>query len=658
MIPELGHFALALAFAVALFQMLVPLIGARQGWTDWMRAAEPAALVQFALTGLAFAALTHAFVVSDFSVRIVAENSHTLKPMLYKVTGTWGNHEGSMLLWVLILTLFGAMVAAFGGNLPLELKSRALAVQAMIGAAFLAFILFTSNPFDRLVPAPADGNDLNPLLQDIGLALHPPFLYLGYVGLSMAFSFAAAALIEGRVDAAWARWVRPWTLAAWVALTIGIALGSYWAYYELGWGGWWFWDPVENASLMPWLAGTALLHSAVVMEKRNALKTWTILLAVLAFSLSLIGTFIVRSGVLTSVHAFANDPARGVFILAILGVAILGSLTLFAWRAPLMRAEGLFRPVSREGGLILNNLLLASAAAVVFTGTVAPLVREFMDGAKISVGAPFFDLAFTPFMVLLMVALPVGALLPWKRGDLGRVMARLWWAAAAALSLGGVVWGLQSGTGLLAPVGLALAAWLILGVLVELFERAGLPGAAPGAALARLARLPRADWGKLIAHAGLGLSVMGIAAVSAWEVEDIRLAKPGDAIPLGGYEIRFEGVSEGQGPNYAYQRGLFTVWRDGAQVTTLAPEKRIYPVQGMPTTEAAIDSGLTRDLYLVLGDKQARGEAWAVRSYLKPLANWIWLGALVMALGGVVSLTDRRYRVGAAARRPAPVPAE
>jgi cytochrome c-type biogenesis protein CcmF len=654
MISELGHFALTLGFAVSLFQVVVPLVGAGRGWSDWMGAAVPAALMQFLLTGFAFAALMHAFVMSDFSVRIVAENSNSQMPALFRVTATWGNHEGSMLLWVLILTIYGAMVAAFGRNLPLGLKARALSVQAMIGAAFFAFILFTSNPFERLIPAPLDGNDLNPLLQDIGLVIHPPFLYLGYVGLSMAFSFAVAALIEGRVDAAWARWVRPWTLGAWVALTIGIALGSYWAYYELGWGGWWFWDPVENASFMPWLVAGALLHSAIVVEKRNALKTWTILLAILAFSLSLIGTFIVRSGVITSVHAFANDPERGVFILAILGVAIIGSLSLYAWRAPTMRSEGQFQPISREGGLMLNNLLLAVAAAVVFVGTLAPLVREFFDGAKISVGAPFFDLAFTPFMVILFIAMPLGALMPWKRGDLGRVMARLWWAAAAALALGGVIWGLQSGTALLAPVGLALAAWLILGVLVEIGARAGLPGASPGVALGRLARLPRADWGKFLAHGGMGLTVMGIAAVTAWQVEDIRLARPGDTIAVGGYQIRFDGVSEGQGPNYVYERGEFSVSRDGDLVAVMTPEKRFYPVQGTPTTEAAIDSGLTRDLYLVLGDKQQGGDAWAVRTYLKPLAVWIWLGALVMALGGLVSLTDRRYRVGAAARR-APV---
>ncbi|MEM9046332.1 MAG: heme lyase CcmF/NrfE family subunit, partial [Pseudomonadota bacterium] len=625
MIAELGHFALTLAFATAIFQMTIPLIGATKGWSDWMRAASPAALMQFLLVGLAFAALTHSFVTSDFSVRIVAENSHSLKPDLYKFTGTWGNHEGSLLLWVLILTLFGALVAAFGRDLPLGLKSRALAVQAMVAVAFFAFMLFTSNPFDRLIPAPPDGRDLNPLLQDIGLAIHPPFLYIGYVGLSMAFSFAIAALIEGRVDAAWARWVRPWTLAAWICLTIGIALGSYWAYYELGWGGWWFWDPVENASFMPWLVAAALLHSAIVVEKRSSLKVWTILLAILAFSLSLIGTFIVRSGVLTSVHAFANDPERGVFILAILIVAIVGSLTLFAWRAPMLRSEGVFQPISREGGLIYNNLMLGVACAVVFVGTLAPLFREFVDGSKISVGAPFFDLAFTPFMILLFIGLPIGALMPWKRGDMGSVLSRLWWAAAGALAVGGVVFGLQTGTSLVAPIGMALTAWLLLGVLVELGERAGLPRASVGNALRRLSRLPRADWGKMIAHAGLGLTVMGIAAITAWEEEDIRLAEPGDVIEIGPYEVHFESVEQlplgapfnavacgttgesvvkgGDDRNFSTEFGRFRLEKNGETVAHMCPEKRFYPVQQQPTTEAAINSGFLRDVYLVLGDK-------------------------------------------------------
>ncbi|MEM7090618.1 MAG: heme lyase CcmF/NrfE family subunit [Pseudomonadota bacterium] len=659
MIAELGHFALILAFAVAIVQGTLPLVGAQRGWTDWMRLASGAALLQFLLVGLSFAALMHAFVISDFSLRLVAAHSNSSMPMIYKVTATWGNHEGSMLLWVLILALFGGMVAAFGRELPLPLKSRALAVQALIGAAFLAFILFTSNPFVRFLDAPPDGQDLNPLLQDIGLAIHPPFLYLGYVGLSMAYSFAVAALIEGRVDAAWARWVRPWTLAAWISLTIGIALGSYWAYYELGWGGWWFWDPVENASFMPWLIAAALLHSAIVVEKRSALKAWTILLAILAFSLSLVGTFIVRSGVITSVHAFATDPERGVFILGILVIAIAGSLTLFAWRAPSMRSEGVFQPISREGALILNNLLLAVACAVVFVGTLAPLVREFLDGAKISVGAPFFDLTFTPFMVLLFLALPLGALMPWKRGDAGKVLSRLWWVAATALVVGGVVWGLQSGSALLAPIGLALAAWLVFGAIAELIERGGFGRVPAGTAFKRLARLPRADWGKSIAHAGLGLCAMGIAAVSAWEVEDIRLANPGDMIPLGPYQVQFHGVEDRQGPNYSAQVGMFTLMHGEEALATLEPEKRFYPVQRTPTTEAAIDPGLTRDIYLVLGDQSSDG-AWAVRSYYKPLANWIWFGALIMAFGGLISLTDRRYRVGAAARKanPGVVPAE
>ena len=682
MIAELGHFALALALAVALVQSIVPLVGAGRGWSDWMRMAVPTALVQFALIGFSFCALVYAFVTLDFSVRLVATHANSMMPDLFKFTSTWGNHEGSMLLWVLILAVYGAMVAAFGRDLPLPLKARALSIQAMISVAFIAFILFTSNPFERLDPVPLDGRDLNPLLQDIGLAIHPPFLYLGYVGLSMAFSFAIAALIEGRVDAAWARWVRPWTLLAWIALTIGIALGSYWAYYELGWGGWWFWDPVENASFMPWLISAALLHSAIVVEKRATLKAWTILLAILAFSLSLIGTFIVRSGVITSVHAFATDPERGVFILAILLIAIFGSLVLFAWRAPAMRSEGHFQPVSREGALILNNLLLAVACAVVFIGTLAPLVREFIDGSKISVGAPFFDLTFTPFMVLLFLALPLGALLPWKRGDGAKVLSKLWWAAAAALAIGAVVWGIQSGTALLAPVGIALAAWLILGVVAELVERGGFGKVPARTAFRRLAGLPRADWGKAIAHAGLGMSVLGIAAVSAWEIEDIRLAKPGDVIPLGGYEVHFDGVETlplgaafnavtcgnassalkgADERNFETTLGRFRLMRDGEMIADMCPEKRFYPVQQMPTTEAAIDAGLTRDVYLVLGDQQEGTGAWAVRSYLKPLANWIWIGAFVMAFGGLISLTDRRFRVGAAARRrktPVAVPAE
>ncbi|MFQ5622045.1 MAG: heme lyase CcmF/NrfE family subunit [Paracoccaceae bacterium] len=660
MTAELGHLALMVALVVAAMQATIPLIGAHKRWSDWMRLAVPAAEVQFFAIAIAFGALTWAFVTSDFSVRLVAANSHSAKPMLYKVTGTWGNHEGSMLLWVLILSLFGAMVAFTGRNLPPALKARVLSVQAMIATAFLAFILFTSNPFLRLANPPVDGDGLNPLLQDPGLAFHPPFLYLGYVGLSMAFSFAVAALIEGRVDAAWARWVRPWTLAAWIFLTIGIALGSWWAYYELGWGGWWFWDPVENASFMPWLISIALLHSAIVVEKRDTLRSWTILLAILAFSFSLIGTFIVRSGVITSVHAFANDPARGIFILVILAASIGGALTLFSMRAAQLRSGAVFATVSRESGLILNNLLLLVAAVVVFVGTVWPLVAEFATGAKISVGAPFFDLTFTPFFVVLAMLVPLGAVLPWKRARLDRAMRPLWGALALSVALGALVWSLQTGGGMLAPIGVALALWLVLGSLADIAGRARLGRAPLAESLRRASNLPRADWGKTVAHAGLGLTIFGIATITAWQAEDIRTAQPGESIEIAGYTLRFDKVERIRGPNFIADKGTFTLTSGRGAGATLRPEKRVYEVQRMPTTEAAIDYGLTRDVYVVLGDRQDDG-AWAVRTYVKPFSNWIWLGAIVMAIGGVLSLTDRRYRVGAVRRRRAPaagVPAE
>ncbi len=658
MIVELGHLALILAFLVAVVQMVVPMVGAHRGWSDWMRVAVPAASVQFALTAAAFLALTWAFVTSDFSVRLVTLNSHSMKPMLYKVAGTWGNHEGSMMLWMLILTLFGAMVAWWGENLPPTLKARVLAVQATIAVAFFAFILLTSNPFVRLPNPPFDGNDLNPLLQDPGLAFHPPFLYLGYVGLSMAYSFAIAALIEGRVDAAWARWVRPWTLLAWVFLTIGIAFGSIWAYYELGWGGWWFWDPVENVSFMPWLISCALLHSAIVVEKRDTLKSWTILLAILAFSFSLVGAFIVRSGVITSVHSFASDPGRGVFLLLILAAFIGGSLVLYAWRAPVLRSEAVFATVSRESGLVINNLLLVVATFVVFTGTMWPLVIETVTGRKVSVGAPFFDLAFTPFMIAIAVVLPVLATLPWKRGSLGRALWQLRGALALALAIGILVWTIQTGRSALAPVGAALASWLVLGAFAEIAERIRLARAPLRESLRRAANLPRADWGKALAHSGLGVTIFGVAAITAWAVEDIRVALPGESFPVGRYELRLDGVDHPRGPNYDVDRATVTVLSGGQTVAVLHPEKRLYDVQRMATTEAGIDRGFTRDLYVALGEQQGGG--WAMRTYIKPFANWIWLGAMIMALGGVVSLTDRRYRVGAPARRAprAAVPAE
>ena len=650
---EIGHFALILAFAVAIFQMVVPMIGAHKGWTGWIESARPAALAQFGLIAISFTALTMAFISSDFSVRLVYENSHTAKPLIYKISGVWGNHEGSMLLWVLILALFGAAAAIFDANLPPSLRARVLGVQAAVGAAFLGFILFTSNPFLRLDNPPFDGRDLNPLLQDPGLAFHPPFLYLGYVGLSMAFSFAVAALIEGRVDAAWARWVRPWTLAAWVFLTIGIALGSWWAYYELGWGGFWFWDPVENASFMPWLVAAALLHSAIVVEKREVLKSWTILLAILAFGFSLIGTFIVRSGIITSVHSFANDPERGVFILGILAFFVGGALLLFTVRAGSMQAKGVFGPVSREGALVLNNILLAVAAFVVFIGTVWPLIAELAWDRKLSVGTPFFEKAFTPFMVALAIILPLGAILPWKRGKLKRALYPLRGALVFAAAVMVLVFAVSTGRSGLAVVGAGLGSWLIAGAATDLWLRTGKSG------FSRLARLPRADWGKAIAHGGLGVTFIGISLLMAWQVEDIRVARLGETFTVAGYDITLESVEEQPGPNYDSVFATMKVAQNGRQVAVLFPEKRIYPVQSMPTTEAAIQNGLFRDIYLVIGDEQQNG-GWAVRSYIKPFANWIWLGCTLMALGGFVSLSDRRYRVAAGARRSAaaPQPAE
>jgi cytochrome c-type biogenesis protein CcmF len=656
MITELGHFALILAFGIAVVQMIVPLIGAHKGWRSWMVVGDPAAISQLILVGFSFAALTWAFMSSDFSLKLVFENSHSAKPMLYKIAGTWGNHEGSMLLWLLILTLFGAAAALFGGNLPATLKARVLAVQSAISVAFYAFILWTSNPFLRLAIAPLDGKDLNPLLQDPGLAFHPPFLYLGYVGLSMAFSFAVAALIEGRVDAAWARWVRPWTLAAWLFLTIGIALGSWWAYYELGWGGFWFWDPVENASFMPWLFAAALLHSAIVVEKRESLKSWTILLAILAFGFSLLGTFIVRSGVITSVHAFANDPERGVFILLILAIFVGGSLTLYAARAGAMEARGVFSLVSRESALVLNNILLAVSALVVFVGTIWPLFAEIILGRTLSVGAPFFDAAFTPFFVALAVILPPGAMLAWKRGTIGKAMKPLWGVVVLAVALAGLAFALQSGKSALGPVGVALGVWVVFGALTDLWQRTGRQGIA--ARLGRLARLPRSDWGKAVSHAGLGITIFGIATLTAWQQEDIRTAQIGESFMVGAWEITIESVERAEGPNYSSTFAVMKVSRDGAEVATLHPEKRFYPVAGMPTTEAAIRNGFLRDIYLVIGDAQSNG-GYAVRTYIKPFANWIWGGAILMALGGLVSLTDRRLRVAAGAtRRPEGAPAE
>ena len=652
MITELGHFALILAFMVAIIQMIVPLVGAHRRWDGWMAVAEPAATAQFLLTAFAFAALMWAFVTSDFSLRLVVLNSHSAKPMLYKISGTWGNHEGSMLLWVLIVTLFGALAAWFGGNLPPTLRARVLAVQSAIGVAFFAFILFTSNPFLRVAVPPFDGRDLNPLLQDPGLAFHPPFLYLGYVGLSMAFSFAVAALIEGRVDAAWGRWVRPWTLAAWIFLTIGIALGSWWAYYELGWGGFWFWDPVENASFMPWLISAALLHSAIVVEKREALKSWTILLAILAFGFSLIGTFIVRSGLLTSVHAFANDPERGVFILMIMVFFTGGALMLFAARAQAMEAKCGFAMVSRESALVANNILLAVSCFVVFVGTLWPVVAEMAFDRKLSVGPPFFDMAFTPFMIVLGLILPIGAMLPWKRGTVLRAARPLVPAFALAIAVTALVWAMQTGRSALGPLGVFMGVWIVTSALIDLWSRTGSAG------WRRLFRLPRADWGKSCAHAGMGITFLAIAGLIAWQKDDIRVATIGETFDVGAFTLTLTDVQDLRGPNYISTMGMLTLQRGDRLLATLTPEKRFYPVARMPTTEAGIDYRFLQDVYVVIGDRQANG-GWTVRTYIKPLANWMWGGCLLMALGGLLSLSDRRFRVAAGAhRRPQGVPAE
>jgi cytochrome c-type biogenesis protein CcmF len=655
MIVEIGHFALVLALATAIIVSVLPLIGVHRRDASMMAVATTGSLVMFGLVALSFAALTWAYVVSDFSVKNVWENSHSLMPLIYKYSGVWGNHEGSMMLWLLILVFFSALVAVFGRNIPETLKANVLAVQAWISLAFLLFILLTSNPFLRLDPAPAEGQDLNPILQDFGLAIHPPLLYLGYVGFSVCFSFAVAALMEGRIDAAWARWVRPWTLAAWTFLTAGIAMGSYWAYYELGWGGWWFWDPVENASFIPWLAGTALLHSALVMEKRDALKIWTVLLAIMTFSMSLLGTFLVRSGVLTSVHAFATDPTRGVFILIILILFIGGALSLFALRAARLKAGGLFAPISREGALVLNNLILTTAAATVLTGTLYPLALEALTGAKISVGAPFFNMTFGLLMLPLLLAVPFGPLLAWKRGDLPGAAQRLFAAVAFGLVVGCVVYYAQNGGPILAALGIALGAYMILGSMMELFLRSGLGKVAAGVAWRRLSGLPRSVFGTALAHIGLGVTLIGIVAVTAFETEHIIEMKPGMTAEAGGYSLRFEGLRKGNGANYSEEVGHFIVSGDGVAMGDITSSKRIYTARRMPTTEAGIRTFGLSQLYVSLGDDMADGGI-VVRVWWKPMILCIWGGALFMMAGGLVSLSDRRLRIGAPTRSKKPKP--
>lgn len=646
MIAEAGHYALVLALALALIQSFVPLIGARLRDPALMNVARSTALAQLLFVGASFIALVTLHVNSDFSVANVYENSHSMKPLIYKITGVWGNHEGSMLLWVSILALFGGLVAAFGNNLPLSLRAHVLSVQAWIASAFYLFILITSNPFLRIVNPPIEGRDLNPVLQDIGLAVHPPMLYLGYVGFSISFSFAIAALLEGRIDAAWARWVRPWTLVAWIFLTLGIAMGSYWAYYELGWGGWWFWDPVENASLMPWLAGTALLHSALVMEKRNALKVWTILLSILTFSLSLLGTFLVRSGVITSVHAFANDPTRGVFILLILCLFIGGSLSLFAGRATSLKQGGLFAPISREGALVLNNLLLTVACAVVLFGTLYPLAMEVLADFKMSVGAPFYNLTFVPLFALLLLAVPFGPMLAWKRGDLLGVTQRLLAAGVAGLVVIAIVWAWTRGGSALAPLAIGLGIFVIAGALTDMAERTGLFRLPFATTLHRARGLPRSAWGTAFAHAGLGVALIGIVCETTWNSEYIATMKPNDVAQVAGYDLKLDGLLERQGPNYREMMAQFNVSRNGEALSVMTPSKRSFTTRGSSTTEAALLTRGASQLYISLGDVTAEG-AIAVRIYHKPLVLMIWWGPVLMAFGGVLSLSDRRLRVGA-----------
>lgn len=645
MIAELGHYFVVLALGLAILQAVFPLIGAARQDGRMMMIGRPAAYGQFMFSLAAFIALTYSYIVSDFSVAVVARNSHSLKPLLYKISGVWGNHEGSILLWVMFLALFGAMVAYFGRGLPKTLQARVLSIQAMIGVGFYLFMLLTSNPFDRLVPVPFEGNGLNPLLQDPGLAFHPPFLYLGYVGLSVAFSFAIAALIEGRVDPAWARWVRPWTLLAWVFLTIGIVLGSWWAYYELGWGGWWGWDPVENASFMPWLVATALLHSAIVVEKRDTLKSWTVLLAIIAFSFSLLGTFIVRSGIITSVHAFATDPERGMFILMFLALVIGGSFLLFALRADKLQAGGMFAPISRESGLVINNLFLSVAAAVVLYGTLHPLLSDALFGVKSSVGAPFFNLVFGYLMIPLVMIMGLGVHMKWKRADFKGVLQRL--KVITGLSLLAMLMTLYATYGgeIMPAVWMGIGVWLLLSMFQELGSRIKLGQVPLGNSLRRLTRQPRSSWGMSLGHLGFAVGLIGIIATSSWGLEQQKVMRIGDSLAIGDYVLTLDDVVAVAGPNYSAVRGIITVQPKNGPSFVALPESRTYIASPMTTTEGSVKTTLAGDLFIVIGDAQSPG-TWGVRVYYKPMQVWLWIGATIMVLGGMISLSDRRYRIG------------
>jgi cytochrome c-type biogenesis protein CcmF len=646
---EIGHFALLLALTASLFQALAGLAGGHLRDVRLSGMSAAAADIAFLTCAVAFAVLMSAFIRSDFSVQNVAENSHTLKPLLYKIAGTWGNHEGSMVLWCLVSTGFGWGLARLSGGLRWNLRARAVGVQGLVTAAILAYLIFASNPFVRLDPAPFQGNDLNPLLQDPALAAHPPMLYLGYVGSSVLFSLAVAALLEGRVDAAWARWVRPWALASWTFLTIGIALGSYWAYYELGWGGWWFWDPVENASFMPWLLGAALLHSAIVTEKRGALANWTILLSILTFSLSLLGTFLVRSGVLTSVHAFALDPERGMWILLILLVFTGGGLALYGWRGHTIGADrGVFAPISREGALVLNNLFLTVATATVLIGTLYPLAAEAVFKQAISVGPPYFNMTFNPLMAILLLALPVAPLMAWKRADLAGALQRLW--VAAAISIGvGIVVAAMAGEKALAAVGLGLGTWLVLGALVEFADRIRLGKLPFGQSMTRLRTLPRAAMGMALAHLGVGIFTLGAVAETSFRIEQTLSLTAGQSAEFAGRTVTLEGVRPVEGPNFYADEGTVVITSAGGREVTLKPQRRYYPAARMPTTEVGLRHEMAGDLYVALGDpvETAGGLSWTVRTYFNPFVSLIFGGVFIMSLGGLVSLTDRRLRVGA-----------
>ena len=647
MIPELGHFALIIAFFVALVQGVLPLVGAHQGRTAWIAVARPAAVAQALLLAFSFACLMTAFVQNDFSVLYVAHHSNSLLPLPYRMAAVWGGHEGSLLLWVVMLVLWALAVAIFSRQLPDVMVARVLGVLGLVTAGFLLFILITSNPFERLLPGAEEGRDLNPLLQDPGLIFHPPMLYMGYVGFSVAYAFAVTALISGQLDAAWARWSRPWTTAAWVFLTLGIALGSWWAYYELGWGGWWFWDPVENASFMPWLVGTALVHSLAVTEKRGSFKNWTVLLAISAFSLSLLGTFLVRSGVLTSVHAFATDPGRGIFILAFLVAVIGSSLALFAWRAPKVGLGGRFDLVSRESLLLTNNVLLVVACGTVLLGTLYPLLIDALGLGKLSVGPPYFDAVFAPLMIPALFLIGVAPFARWKQASVAELARTLRWAFVAAAVVGVVTPFLFGEWKPLVALSVLLAAWIVLSSLLNIVERVQSTRAGqsvPGT----LVRQPRSFFGMHLAHVGVAAFVVGVAMVNGYQVEKDVKMDVGDTVEVGGYTFRFDGVREENGPNYTALVGDIALMKNGETLRKMHPEKRQYISSAMPMTEAAIDAGLTRDVYVSLGeaiDKDRPDAAWAVRVYYKPFVDWIWGGCVLMALGGLLAMSDRRYRV-------------